>query len=78
MANKTLPFNLEAEKIVLGSMILNDAALAQCINAVSEDHFYGKRSANQLVYQAIKNLFIKRDPVDLQTVTDELILMKEL
>ena len=77
MAKKTLPHNLEAEKIVLGSMMLSAAALAQCINAVDESHFFGERSANRLVYQAIRNRFKKREPVDLQTVTDELLLMKE-
>ena len=78
MAKKTLPHNIEAEKIVLGSMILSSSALAQCINAVDETHFFGERSPNALVYQAIKNRFSKRQPVDLQTVTDELLLMKEL
>jgi replicative DNA helicase len=78
MANKPLPHNIHAEKIVLGSMMYSPAALAQCVNAVDETHFYGEHAPNQLVYKAIRQLFVKRDPVDIQTVTDELILMKEL
>jgi replicative DNA helicase len=74
---KPLPHNVEAEKIVLGAMMTNSAALAQCINGVTADHFYGKGSQHQLVYQAIRNLFDKHLPVDIQTVLEELGLMKE-
>jgi replicative DNA helicase len=74
---KVLPHNIEAEKIILGAMMNNSSALAQCINAVDRSHFYGESSANQLVYQAIRNLFDKRLPVDIQTVLEELGLMKE-
>jgi replicative DNA helicase len=74
---KPLPHNIEAEKIVLGAMMTNTAALAQCINAVSVDHFFGTGSQHQLVYQAIRNLFDKHLPVDIQTVLEELGLMKE-
>jgi replicative DNA helicase len=58
-------------------MMTNNAALAQCINGVSVDHFFGTGSQHQLVYQAIRNLFDKHLPVDIQTVLEELGLMKE-
>jgi replicative DNA helicase len=74
---KPLPHNVEAEKIVLGAMMTNTAALAQCINGVTVDHFFGDGSQHQLVYQAIRNLFDKHLPVDIQTVLEELGLMKE-
>jgi replicative DNA helicase len=74
---KPLPHNVEAEKIVLGAMMTNTAALAQCINGVTVDHFFGTGSQHQLVYQAIRNLFDKHLPVDIQTVLEELGLMKE-
>lgn len=74
---KPLPHNVEAEKIVLGAMMTNTAALAQCINGVTADHFFGTGSQHQLVYQAIRNLFDKHLPVDIQTVLEELGLMKE-
>jgi replicative DNA helicase len=74
---KPLPHNKEAEKIVLGAMMTNSNALAQCINAVSVDHFFGSASQHQAIYQAIRNLFDKRLPVDIQTVLEELGLMKE-
>ena len=74
---KPLPHNIEAEKIVLGAMMTNTAALAQCINGVTVDHFFGAGSQHQLVYQAIRNLFDKHLPVDIQTVLEELGLMKE-
>ncbi|MFZ9782425.1 MAG: DnaB-like helicase N-terminal domain-containing protein, partial [Bacilli bacterium] len=74
---KPLPHNIEAEKIILGAMMTNANALAQCINSVSVDHFYGQASPHQVIYQAIRNLFDKRLPVDIQTVLEELGLMKE-
>jgi replicative DNA helicase len=74
---KPLPHNIEAEKIVLGAMMTNSAALAQCINGVTVDHFFGAGSQHQLVYQAIRNLFDKHLPVDIQTVLEELGLIKE-
>ena len=74
---KPLPHNIEAEKIVLGAMMTNSAARAQCINGVRVDHFFGDGSQHQLVYQAIRNLFDKHLPVDIQTVLEELGLMKE-
>jgi replicative DNA helicase len=58
-------------------MMTNTAALAQCINGVTVDHFFGTGSQHQLVYQAIRNLFDKHLPVDIQTVLEELGLMKE-
>jgi replicative DNA helicase len=74
---KPLPHNTEAEKIILGAMMTNSSSLAQCINAIDREHFYGDSSPHQLVYQAIRNLFDKRLPVDIQTVLEELGLMKE-
>ena len=78
MAGRPLPHNLHAEKVVLGSMMTSVNALVQCITAVQEEHFFGEHSPNQIVFRAIKNIYLKKDPVDIQTVIDELILMNEV
>jgi replicative DNA helicase len=77
MPGRALPHNLNAEKVVLGAMMSSTSALTQCITSVGESHFFGTSSPNQLVFVAIKNLFEKNIPVDLQTTMDELILMNE-
>ena len=77
MPGRALPHNLNAEKVVLGAMMSSISALTQCITSVGESHFFGTSSPNQLVFKAIKNLFEKNIPVDLQTTMDELILMNE-
>jgi replicative DNA helicase len=75
---KLLPYNINAEKIVLGSMIVSKAALENAITRLTVETFYGEQSPHQLVYQAITNLYVKKVPVDVQTLTDELILQKSV
>jgi replicative DNA helicase len=75
---KLLPYNLNAEKIVLGSMIVSKAALENAITSLTMEHFYGDQSPHQLVYQAITHLYVRKVPVDVQTLTDELILQKSV
>ena len=71
-----LPYNAQAEQAVLGSALLSRECLYTVFSMLSEDDFYlGK---HQLIYRAIKNLFDKQTPVDVLTVTEELMNMKEL
>ena len=71
-----LPYNAQAEQAVLGSALLSRECLYTVFSKLSEDDFFlGK---HQLLYRAIKNLFDKQTPVDVLTVTEELMNMKEL
>ena len=75
-AQNDLPFNEQAEQAVLGSALLSKECLYDVLSALTEDDFYvGK---HQLIYRAIKNLFDKESAVDVLTVTEELMNMKEL
>lgn len=77
MAKTTkLPHNLEAERAVLGSMLIDDESLAIGVAGLSEDDFSGVETKNPLVFRAIKILFDDQKPVDPQTVHDELINLK--
>ena len=71
-----LPYNEQAEQAVLGSALISRECLFNVLSVLSEDDFFlGK---HQLIYRAIRNLFDKESIVDVLTVTEELINMKEL
>ena len=71
-----LPYNEQAEQAVLGSALLSRECLFNVFSSLNEEDFFlGK---HQLIYRAIKNLFDKESAVDVLTVTEELMNMKEL
>ena len=75
-APRELPYNEQAEQAVLGSALLSNECLYNVLSALDEQDFYlGK---HQLIYRAIRNLFDKQSGVDVLTVTEELMNMKEL
>lgn len=65
---KTMPYNIEAEQAVLGSMIFDEKALTKCIEALSEDDFY--TSAHKMIFSAMEKLFTNGTPVDIVTLSD--------
>ena len=71
-----LPYNEQAEQAVLGSALLSRECLFNVFSSLNEEDFFlGK---HQLIYRAIRNLFDKESAVDVLTVTEELMNMKEL
>ena len=75
-APRDLPYNEQAEQAVLGSALLSRECLFNVLSNLEEEDFYlGK---HQLIYRAIRNLFEKQSGVDVLTVTEELMNMKEL
>lgn len=75
-APRDLPYNEQAEQAVLGSALLSRECLFTVFSSLNEDDFYlGK---HQLIYRAIRSLFDKESAVDVLTVTEELMNMKEL
>ena len=78
MANKNrndLPCNQDAERVVLGSMLLSKDALYKVLSVLTEEDFYvGK---HQLIFRAIVSLQVKRIDIDILTVTEELMLMQQ-
>ena len=60
--NRDLPFNEDAERVVLGSILLSKDALYKVLSALSEEDFYvGK---HQLIFRAIVSVQIKRIDID--------------
>ena len=64
------PHNLEAEQSMLGSLLIDRDAIIRVAAALKADDFYS--SANGAIFQAIVDLYNKREPTDLVTLTDEL------
>jgi len=63
------PQNLEAERSVLGGILLENQAMANVMEILQGEDFY--RNAHRKIYQAMIDLFERRDPVDLITLTEE-------
>jgi len=73
---KIPPQNIDAEKSLLGAVLIDEEKLADISEHVSSVDFYDKRHA--IVYAAMMRLYEKHKPVDLLTLTDELKRKKEL
>jgi len=67
---KLPPQNLEAEVAVLGSMLIEEDAMAQAIENLTAESFY--KDAHQKIFQCIIDLFNQNKGVDLVTLTDHL------
>jgi replicative DNA helicase len=70
------PSDIEAEKSVLGALLLDRDSIVKVIEFLRPNHFY--RQSHEKIYEAIQNLFENREPADLITVPAELKNMKEL
>ena len=71
-----LPFNEDAERVVLGSaMLKKDYCLEVLTNLEEDDFFVGK---HQLIFRAIRQLSDRQATIDVLTVAEELDNLKEL
>jgi replicative DNA helicase len=64
------PHNLEAEQSVLGSLLIDRDAIIRVASFLRAEDFY--TGANGLIYQAILDLYNRREPTDIVTLSDEL------
>jgi len=67
---KLPPQALELEEAVLGALMLEKDALTQTIEILNTQAFY--KESHQIIFNAIKSLFGRSEPVDMLTVTNEL------
>ena len=70
------PQALDAERSVLGSMLLSRDAIATALQHLEEGAFY--RDAHKRIWNAILGLFDKSEPVDMVTLIEELKRRKDL
>lgn len=73
---KMQPQAIELEEAVLGALMLEKDALVNVIDILQPKSFY--KEAHELIFKAIVSLFLKSEPVDILTVTNELRKTKEL
>ena len=69
-SNEQLPFSVEAERAVLGGIMLKNDAWDLVASVVLEEDFYKKE--HKLIFKTIKNLQDLGKPVDLITVQEAL------
>ena len=71
MNGRELPHDLNAEQSVLGSMFLSKYALERAAETLSEDHFFERK--NGIIFSCLSDLCNKGTPIDLTTVTSDLV-----
>lgn len=76
LLGKNLPSNIDAERAVLGAILLNDQSFAQAIEIVSAQDFY--YPPNRIIYQTMYDLIASMKRIDLVTLQDELIKKQAL
>jgi replicative DNA helicase len=76
LMGKMPPQAIELEEVVLGALLLEQDAYTIVSETLKPEYFY--KEAHQQVYQAITNLFMKQQPVDMLTVMEELKKMGKL
>ena len=70
------PYSLQAERAVLGSMMLSKDAVYEGIAKLTEEDFYLRD--HKIIFNAIKNTHIRGLDVDIVTVVDQLMLDNKL
>src|SRR5262249_47795491 len=68
--DRTPPQDVEAERSVLGAMMMSKDAIADVVEVIRPGDFY--YPANQVVYEAIIDLYSRGEPADAITVSSEL------
>ncbi len=73
---RTPPQAIEAEQAVLGSMLLEEEAVASVLEILDESCFY--LSQHRKIFQALSGLFERNVSIDILTAAEELTRLKEL
>lgn len=75
-AGKIPPQNIDAEKSLLGAVLIDEETLADISEHATAKDFYDKRHA--IIYAGMMRLYEKHKPVDLLTLTEELKRKNEI
>lgn len=76
MAVKVPPHSDEAEKSVLGSILIDKDAIVQVSDFLLAEHFYADKHSD--IYEAMLALYELREPIDLVTLPQKLKEQKKL
>lgn len=76
VVGRTLPHNLEAERSVLGAILIDNATFNEASAALTAPMFF--RDGHQRIFRAMTALAERQQPIDLTTLKEELELRKDL
>ena len=76
VAGRVPPQNIDAEKSLLGAVLIDEEVLADVSEHVTPSDFYEK--SHSTIFSAMMRLYERHKPVDLLTLTDELKKKDEL
>ncbi len=65
-----LPQNTEAEESLLGALLIDPEAIYRVVELIKADDFY--KPSHQIIFQAVMDLFDKKEGIDLITLTNNL------
>ena len=66
-----MPFSLEAEQSVLGAIILDPEKIREVANVIHAEDFYLEQ--HRAIYEAMRELFLSNNTIDVVTLIDELV-----
>lgn len=76
LPDKLPPQDLEAEKCLIGSLMLDKEAIVKVIDFLKPEDFY--RDSHQRIYQAMVELFERSEPIDFLSLSSRLKEREEL
>lgn len=70
MPLKSLPYNIEAEQSVIGSMLKYNEVISEVLEALTSEDFY--KESHKVIFEAIFNIYQKNGNVDMITLIEKL------
>ncbi|HEX9664660.1 MAG TPA: replicative DNA helicase [Patescibacteria group bacterium] len=67
---KIPPQNIEAEQSFLGSLLIDKDAVIKVADSVRPEDFY--KNVHQMIYEAMLDLYVKHEPIDLLSLSNRL------
>jgi replicative DNA helicase len=74
-AARVPPHDLEAERAVIGAMLVSETAVAAVAERLAAEDFYSE--VHRIIYAAMMRLYSRGDPIDQLTLTNELRSVNE-
>lgn len=76
MPSQLPPQNIEAEKSLIGSLLIDRDAINKIADIIRAEDFYNR--SHQNIYKAVLSLYEKHEPIDLLSISNRLSEMKLL
>lgn len=68
LSDANLPFNIDAEQIVLGSLIIDSSLISRLSGKLTSEHFHIRVHSG--IYDVIQRLFLNGDEINIVSVTE--------